>query len=118
MIQSSELLARSLREVGLDRLGLLEMRLDRVTHLLQAAHQLLGLRSRQQLLVDRIEDLLMLIDLTIDVRGVEGGAVRAAQRAQRSIGSILQYRSVFALGGRQAELLEQLGLIGFSFGVV
>src|SRR5436190_12593018 len=64
-----------LPELRLELLRMLQVAVDRGAHLLDQGLQLGVLRARDERLVDRVENLLVISDLLVDVRLVERGAL-------------------------------------------
>src|SRR6476469_7762027 len=76
------LTAASLPELLLQHLGVLEVSDERRPYLDQERLELGVGGARDQRLVDRVEDLLVVGDLVVDVGAIEGGAVQLLERRE------------------------------------
>src|SRR4026209_241399 len=98
-----------LAQRGLQVLGVLEVRRDRRADLLDQPLQLGVLRVRDEHLVDRVEDLLVVVDFVIDIGLVELGALQRLQLGFVVLRRALQGLAGVALGGLHVQLLGEGG---------
>src|SRR5581483_277056 len=108
-----------LADLRLQALRMLEMRNERRSHLDQQRFQLLVLGTRNQRLVQRIDDGLVIGDLVVDVSAVEVGALEAFQLGEIVVAALLQapagvifFRLHLELGYQRGRLLVDARMVG------
>src|SRR5690606_811768 len=94
-------------ELARDHLGMVQMSLDSRPHLLDQSLELRVLRARNEGLVDRVEDRLVVGHLVIDISLVELRTLQLLQAVHVLRGAFLEAPARVVVLGLDAELLRQ-----------